>query len=101
MMKPQLLRLLLQLAAFIYEQHGQPITVGMSAQHYSQRGGLGSPKNRGQAVTHCACHPTTTSEQRFIQPAGIGIYFIAAIIEKHGSLLLLVYCYLELFSFPS
>lgn len=98
-MKPQLLRPLLQPAAFIYEQHGQPIIVGMAIQSYSQRGGLGSLRNWGQAITHYACHPTTISELRFIQLTGIGIYFIAAIIKKHGSLLLLVYCCLELFPF--
>lgn len=52
-MKPQLLRPLLQLAAFIYEQHAQPIIVSMAIQCYSQRGGLGSPRNWGQAITHC------------------------------------------------
>ena len=99
MMTPQLLRFLLQPPAFIYEQRGQPIIVSMPAQYYSQGGGLRSLRNQGQAITHCACHPTTISEQRFIQPTGIGIYFITAIIKKHGSLLLLVYCYLELFPF--
>lgn len=96
-MRPQLLRLLLQPAAFIYERRGQPIIACMPAQYYSQRGGMRSLGNLGRAVSHCACHLVTISEQRFIQPAGIGIYFIAAIIEKHSSLLLLVYCYLELF----
>lgn len=100
MMMPQLLKLLLQPAAFIYEQCGQPIIVCVLAQYYSPTGFTGSLGNLAQAVTHCACHSATISEQRFIQLTGIGIYFIAAIIKKHGSLLLLVYCYLKLFFFP-
>lgn len=41
--------------------------------------------------------PPPISERRFTQPTGIAIYFIAAIIKKHGTLLLLVCCYLKLF----
>lgn len=36
---------------------------------------------------------------KIYQPTGTGIYFITKIIKKHSSLLLLVYCSLELFPF--
>lgn len=96
MMKLQLLRLLLQPAAFIYEQCGQPIIVCTLAHCYSQTGGIRSLGNLAQSAAPCAC-PPPISERRFTQPTGIAIYFIAAIIKKHGTLLLLVCCYLKLF----
>jgi hypothetical protein len=51
-----------------------------------------------EAGCNTLCLPSTAiSEPRFIQPTGIGIYFIAAIMKKHGRQLLLLCSYLELF----
>lgn len=57
MMKLQLLRLLLQPAAFIYEQCGQPIIVCTLAHCYSQTGGIRSLGNLAQSAAPCACPP--------------------------------------------